>query len=68
MSKRQEPHIPLSATDNILDRVAAIVGALAVFLRSLADSFDRLVEQIKAFAGNLDAKFPEWRAELSEGS
>jgi hypothetical protein len=60
--------VPLSATDSFLDRVAAILGALAAFFHFLADSFNRLQSQVKEFAGKLDAKFPEWCAELGEGS
>ena len=60
--------VPLSATNNLLDRVAAIIGALAAFFRFLADAFNRLQDQVKAFAGKLDEKLPEWRVELGEGS
>ena len=60
--------VPLSGTDNLPDRLAAILGALAAFLRSLADLLDRLADQVKAFIGNLDARLPDWRTELGEGS
>jgi len=60
--------VPLSATDSLLDRVAAIFGALAAFFRFLADAFNRLQSQVKEFAGKLDEKLPEWRAELGNGS
>jgi hypothetical protein len=60
--------VPLSAADTFLDRIAAIFGSLAAFFRFLADSFNRLQSQVKEFAGKLDAKFPEWCAELGEGS
>ena len=46
--------VPLSATDSFLDRLAAILGALAAFFRFLADSFNRLQNQL--------------RTELDEGS
>jgi hypothetical protein len=59
--------VPLSATDNILDRVAAIFDALAAFFRFLADSFNRLAGQVRDFVGSLDGKYPEWRSELSDG-
>jgi len=62
-----QEEVPLSATNNTLDRVAAIFDALAAFFRFLADSFNRLAEQVKAFAGKLDAKLPDWRNELREG-
>jgi hypothetical protein len=63
-----QEEVPLSATDNILDRVAAIFDALAAFFRFLADSFNRLAGQVREFVGNLDGKYPEWRSELSDGS
>ena len=58
--------VPLSATDNLLDRLAAIFGAFAAFLRFLADAFNRLQCQVREFAGKLDAMLPGWRAELGE--
>ena len=60
--------VELSATDSLLDRVAAILGALAAFFRFLADSFNRLQSQVKEFVAKLDAKHPEWRVELGAGS
>jgi hypothetical protein len=60
--------VPLSATDNLLDRVAAIFDALATFFRFLAESFNRLAGQVRDFIGSLDGKYPEWRTELSDGS
>ena len=60
--------VPLSATDSLLDRLAAIFGALAAFFRFLADAFNRLQTQVKEFAGSLDVAHPEWCAELGEGS
>ena len=60
--------VPLSATDNLFERVAAIFDALAAFFRFLADSFNRLAGQVRDSIGKLDAKHPEWRATLSEGS
>lgn len=43
--------VPLSATDSLLDRLAAILGALAAFFRFLADSFNRLQDQLHAQLG-----------------
>jgi hypothetical protein len=60
--------VPLSATDNLFDRVAAIFDALAAFFRFLADSFNQLAEQVRSSMGKLDAEHPEWRSTLSEGS
>jgi hypothetical protein len=60
--------VPLSATDNILDRVAAIFDALAAFFRFLADSLNQLARQVRTSMGKLDAEVPEWRAALSDGS
>jgi len=59
---------PLSATGNILDRVAAIFDVLAAFFRFLADSFNRLAGQVRNSIGKLDAEHPEWRTTLSEGT
>ena len=58
---------PLSATSNLLDRVAAIFDALAAFFRFLADSFNQLAGQIRNSMGKLDEEHPGWRATLSEG-
>jgi hypothetical protein len=60
--------VPLTATDNVFDCVAAIFDALAAFFRFLADSFNRLAGQVRSSMGRLDAECPEWRAALSEGS
>ena len=60
--------VPLSATDNVFDRVAAIFDALAAFFRFLAESLNRLAVQMRSSIGKLDAQHPEWRATLSEGS
>ena len=60
--------VPLRATQNLPDRLAAILTALAAFFRFLADALDRLVADVKAFTGSLDASFPRWRATLSEAS
>lgn len=60
--------VPLSATDNLLDRIAAILGAVAAFFRFLADALNQLQGQVKDFAEKLDAKFPAWRTELAEGN
>ena len=60
--------VPLSTTDNFLDCLDSIFGALAAFFRFLADSFNRLQNQVKEFARNLDVALPEWRTELGEGS
>ena len=60
--------VPLSATDSLPDRLAAILGALAAFFRFLADAFNRLQNQVKEFAGKLDLALPGWRAELGEGN
>ena len=59
--------VPLSATDNLLARVAAIFDALAAFFRFLADSLNELARQVRTSMGKLDAEVPEWRATLSEG-
>jgi ABC-type transporter Mla subunit MlaD len=59
--------VALSATDNLLDRVAAIFDALAAFFRFLADSLNQLAGQVREFVGSLDGKYPEWRSELSDG-
>ena len=57
---------PLRATENLPERLAAILGALAAFFRFLADSLDRLAEQLKAFIGSLDARCPGWRTAQSQ--
>jgi hypothetical protein len=59
--------VPLSATNNLLDRVAAILKALAAFFRFLANSLDRLAKQVTALATGLDMWCPEWRTSLPEG-
>ena len=63
-----QEEVPLSATDNLFDRVAAIFDALAAFLRRLADTFNQLAQQVRDSIGKLDTEVPEWRAALSEGS
>ena len=63
-----DEEVPLSATDNLPDRIGAIFDALAAFFRFLADAFNRLADQVRAFAGNLDVALPEWRTELGGGS
>ena len=60
--------VPLNAADNLFDCVAAILDALAAFLRRLADTFNQLARQVRDSIGKLDAELPEWRATLSEGS
>jgi hypothetical protein len=60
--------VPLGATTSFPDCLAAMLAGLAAFFRFLADAFDRLVEQVKDFAGSHDAKLAGGHAALSEGS
>ena len=65
--EQRRGEVPLSVADNFLDRIAAIFGAVAAFCQFLADAFNRLKDRVKEFARKLDAKYPDWRAELGEG-
>jgi hypothetical protein len=46
--------VPLSETDSFFDRVAAILGGLAAFFHFLADSLNRLQDQMRAELGEGD--------------
>lgn len=53
---------PLSATSNLLERVAAIFANLAAFFRFLGDCLEQLSEQMMEYILNLDIGCPGWRA------
>lgn len=60
--------VPLGATTSFPDRLAAMLAGLAAFFRFLADAFDRLVEQVKDFAGSHDAQLAGGCTAISEGN
>lgn len=59
--------VPLETAPDFLSRIAAIYDALAAFFRFLADSLNRLAEQVRVFAGNLGTVDSEVGDAVEEG-